>query len=279
MKELSISETQKISLEILHIVADICETQNYRYCLMYGTLIGAVRHKGYIPWDDDVDIMMPREDYEKFLKYFKNNIQKYPHLKIFNPDECKAYPYMITRISDERYQIDMANEKPYGMGVFIDIYPFDGMGMSYEEAVSYGRKGDRLSSFCYQATRRHLAIETTTSFVRKVIKPFVFVVCRIIGKNFFQNNLKKLVGRYDYDKSKYVGCVVWASHVEKDIYQKAWFDETKLAPFEQYEFRIPVKYDKILKQTYGDYMKLPPEKDRIGHHYYKVYKKYDARIN
>ena len=159
-RELSIKETQAISLEILHTVAEICESQNLRYVLVYGTLIGAIRHHGYIPWDDDVDIMMPRPDYDELIKYMKEHIQEYNHLEIFNHDVCDKYPYMITRISDNRYEIEMVNEKPFGMGVFIDIYPYDGLGMTKKEALSYGLKGDRLSSLCYQATREHFAIET-----------------------------------------------------------------------------------------------------------------------
>jgi len=130
-------EIQLVSLEILHTVATICEEQNFRYSLIYGTLIGAIRHHGYIPWDDDVDIMMPRRDYDQFLEYMKIHRKEYPDLRIFNLDECKEYPYMITRISDDRYIIKMENEKPYGMGVFIDIYPYDGLGTTEKEAVTY----------------------------------------------------------------------------------------------------------------------------------------------
>ena len=143
MKELTTREMQEVSLEILHTIASICEKQHFRYALIYGTLIGAVRHKGYIPWDDDVDIMMPRPDYDRLLHYLKENIADYPHLKVFNREECLEYPYMITRISDQRYRIKMENEKSFGLGVFIDIYPYDGLGDTKQEAVALGMKGDR----------------------------------------------------------------------------------------------------------------------------------------
>jgi len=273
MRELTTKDMQEVSLEILHDVSEICEAQKFRYALIYGTLIGAIRHKGYIPWDDDVDIMMPRPDYEKFLDYMKKHGSEYPHLQVFNRNECSAYPYMITRISDNRYTINMENEKPYGMGVFIDIYPFDGLGKTKEEALKFGLKGDRLSSFCYQASREHFAIENTTSAIRKIVKyPFYFV-SKLIGKDFFQNKLEKLAGAKDYETSEYIGCAVWLSGGEKDIFPKKWFDETILVPFEKYEFRAPEKYDEFLRHIYGDYMKLPPEKDRIGHHFFKAYEK------
>lgn len=273
MRKLDIKEVQQVSLEILKIVADICEQEGLRYFLVYGTLIGAIRHKGYIPWDDDVDIMMPRPDYEKLLEYMKEHRDEYGCIRVFNPYTCKDYPYMITRISDERYVIDMKNEKSYGMGIFIDIYPYDGLGQTEEEALKFGMKGDRLSSWCYQATRKHYAVETTTSLIKKVLKFPVFCIAKICGKNMFQKKLAKLAGIKSYDENKYVGCVVWLSGGMKDIFIKEWFDEYIMVPYEKYEFRVPKRYDEILTHIYGDYMQLPPEKDRIGHHYYDVYEK------
>lgn len=272
-QELSIKETQQVSLEILKVIADICEEQNFRYALIYGTLIGAVRHHGFIPWDDDVDIMMPRPDYERFLKYFKANQHKYPHLKLFNRQECENYPYMISRLSDSRYEIIMENEEPYGIGVFVDIYPYDGLGNTKKEALKYGLKGDHLSSLCYQSTRKHFSIETTSSPIRKLVKFPVFVVSKAIGKNYFQDKLEKLAAVKNYDDSKYVGCVTWLSWGEKDIFLKKWFDETLIVKFDKYKFRIPKYYDKILSHEYGDYMQLPPKEERIGHHFYKAYLK------
>ena len=271
--ELTIQETQSISLEILHTIAEICEKQHLRYSLIYGTLIGAIRHHGFIPWDDDVDIMMPRPDYDQLLTYLKEHINDYPHYKVFNHDECPDYPYMITRISDDSYKIVMENEKPYGMGVFIDIYPYDGLGKTKKEAVKYGLKGDRLSSLCYQATRDHFAIETTTSLLRKIFKFPVYLYAKLRGKDYFQEKLKKLSGLKSYADSEYICCVVWLSGGAQDICPRSWFDETILVPFENYEFRVPKQYEDVLHHHYGDYMKLPPEKDRIGHHCFKVYKK------
>ncbi len=272
-RELVIEEIQAVSLEILKNIADICEKENIRYYLGYGTLIGAVRHHDYIPWDDDVDIIMPRKDYNRFLKYMNEHIHEYPYLKVFNPETCSEYPYMITRISDDRYRIVMDNEQEYGMGIFVDVYPYDGLGDTKKEAVKFGLKGDHLSSFCYQATRVRYAVETTKSPIRKILKFPVFVVAKLCGKDIFQKQLSKLAGVKDYDRSNYVGCVVWLSCGERDIYERKLFDEYEMMPFGKYEFRVPKEYDKVLRQLYGDYMQLPPEKDRVGHHNYQVYEK------
>jgi lipopolysaccharide cholinephosphotransferase len=271
MRKLDITEVQNVSLEILKVVSDICEKEGLRYFLTYGTLIGAIRHKGYIPWDDDVDIAMPRPDYEKLLKHLQNN--HYENLQVFIPDTCEDYPYMITRVSDCRYEIDMNNEKKYGMGVFIDIYPMDGLGQTPEEALKFGLKGDRLSSLCYQATRKRYAVETTKSTLRKIMKFPVFLFAKICGKNIFQKKLAKLAGQKDYDNNQYIGCVVWLSGGMKDIFKREWYDDYLMVPYEKYQFRVPVGYDQILTQVYGNYMELPPEEDRVGHHEYVAYAK------
>ncbi len=272
-RQLNMEEIQKISLEIMKIVADICEENQLRYYLIYGTLIGAIRHKGFIPWDDDLDIMMPRPDYDKLMAWFSANPEKYPHLRVFNHDVNKAYPYMITRISDDRYVMEMDNEEAYGMGVFIDIYPFDGLGDTKEEALQYGLKGDRLSSLCYQATRKRFTMENTTSNLRKVLKFPAYLLAKLCGKDLFQNKLEKLARVKNYDSNKYVGCVVWLSGGMRDIFLREWFEESIIADFGEYRFRIPQSYDQILRHIYGDYMQLPPENERIGHHFYKMFAK------
>ncbi|WP_155974149.1 LicD family protein [Streptococcus ruminantium] len=272
-KELTIRENQLIALAILDTISEICEKLNLRYNLMYGTLIGAIRHKALIPWDDDIDIMMPQKDYKLLLEFLEKNIASFPHLKVFNPDTVPEYPYMITRISDIRYIINIENEKEYGLGAFIDIYPFYGLGDTEEEAISIGMKGDRLSSACYQSTRISYKVENTKKLYRKVLKYPAFWIAKIIGKEYFQKKLVQLAQRKEYDESKYVGCVVWLSGGKKDIFLKEWFDESISVTMEGRNYNVPARYDEILTHIYGDYMELPAEKDRVAHHRYKIYRK------
>lgn len=274
-QELSIKEIQTVSLEVLKQVTDLCDSLGLRYFLTYGTLIGAIRHKGFIPWDDDVDIMMPRPDYEKLLSFFLEHKSDYPNLELFNPVICENYPYMISRFSDNRYLLNVDNEKPYGIGVFIDVYPLDGLGETIEEAKRFGGKGDILSTFYYQSTRKHYDPQTITSghkLLKAIVKLPVFVIAKILGKRFFEKQLNKLTWK-SYDKSRFVGPVVWFVGGEENIFPRKWFDNLISVPYEQYSFKVPEKFDVFLRKMYGDYMKLPPEQDRVGHHYYKAYKK------
>lgn len=274
-KELSIQEIQSISIEILKSVTDLCEELHLRYFLTYGTLIGAIRHKGFIPWDDDIDIMMPRKDYEELLSYFLAHKEDNPYLELFNPETCSDYPYMISRFCDNRYLLEVENEKPYGIGIFIDVYPLDGLGDTLADAIHFGRKGDILSTFCYQSTRIHYDSVTLTSghkLLKAIVKIPVYCIAKIIGKNYFQRQLNKLI-RIPYDDAAYVGPVVWLVGGEENIFPRKWFDELIDVPYEQYNFKVPKLYDKFLRKMYGDYMQLPPEKDRVGHHFYKGFRK------
>lgn len=272
MKELSNKDVQDIAIEIMKIVHDICENENIKYFLMYGTLIGAVRHSDFIPWDDDLDIAMDRYNYEKFIKCFDKYSTKFPHLKLFEPRFNRDYPYMIARISDNRYKISTENENDCGMGVFIDIYPMDGLGKDYINVVKHAKKIDHYSSLMFRSTRKKPLIHNN-SFIRNVIEIIAYCISKILGKNFLKRRLQHLSKKYSYDESTYVGCGVWLSGLEKDIYLKNLFDELVLHKFGKYQFYIPKKYDEILTLIYGDYMKIPPEEERIGHHFYKTYKK------
>lgn len=272
-KKLSMKDIQAISLEILKKIADICEEQNLTYFLAYGTLIGAIRHHNYIPWDDDVDIMMPRPDYEKLLKYFKNNQDSLMPLQMMNDNTTDDYPYMISRVSDSRYILNVTNEKPYGIGVFIDIYPLDGLGNDKEKALKLIDKGKNLSSLIFLSTRKYFHKGNTKTWLKTLIKFPAFVYAKLFGKSFFSQKSLKLAELNQYDDSKYVGCVIWPTYRERDIYDKDLFAETVMVDFGKYQFRAPKRYDEILTQIYNNYMQLPPEKDRVAHHLYSAYRK------
>lgn len=272
MKELSLKEIQHGSLEIMKKIDEICNELGLKYFLMFGTLIGAVRHKGFIPWDDDLDIMMPRSDYDKLIEYFiKNEKELYP-LMLFSNKNKSNYPYMISRISDIRYSLDVKNEDDFGIGLFVDIYPIDGVGNSQNEVRKIAHKAKYLASLLYLSTRQKCIKDNTKSKIRLVLKLPAFLYAKFRGKKYFEKKLNNILSKYHYDDCIYVGCTSWLVDMEKEVFQKQLVEEIIVVPFEEYYFKIPKNYKKILRQIYGDYMQLPAEKDRIGHHYYTAYK-------
>lgn len=273
MREINRNEAQQATLELMQKLHLICESNNFKYVLAYGTLIGAIRHKGFIPWDDDLDIMMPRKDYDALIDYFMQHEKEVYPLKLFSFETNKDYPYMIIRISDDRYEINTDNETDCGMGVFIDIYPLDGLGNDYKQIKKDMKVTNWLSSLYFRSTRLSPIKREDFSFIRRVLEVILHYYSKFKTKKHFYNKLSIYSKKYTYEDSNFIGCTIWHSGVEKDIYQKAWFEKVEKCQFGKYEFYIPSEYDRILTMIYGDYMQLPPEKDRIAHHFYKTYLK------
>ena len=147
MQEVSREEYIEVLKKELSFIDEICSEQNIRYFVYYGSLIGAIRHHGMIPWDDDIDIVMPRNDYEKFLEYFKsNNTDCYT---IVSNDTDSSVPYLISRVSDKRYHLEFLQGIQHEVGVFIDIYPLDGMGNCKISADIHGTVCCFLRKFFY----------------------------------------------------------------------------------------------------------------------------------
>lgn len=272
-RELSIEEIQYGSFQILKAVAALCDKLKMNYYLAYGTLIGAIRHKGFIPWDDDIDIMMPRADYNKLLAYFIEHEKELYPLKLFSTVNNRKYPYMISRISDDRYELDVNNEVPFGMGLFIDIYPLDGVGNSKAEYTKLKNKASKYSSMCFLSTRMKCVKGNTKSKFKLAIKYPVFLYAKARGKDHWIWKLNEIAKHCDYQNSKYIGCLVWGSDGIKGIFPKKWFESTVDVSFEGYTFKAPANFHEVLTQLYRDYMKLPPKKERKAHHFYNAYRK------
>lgn len=273
--ELTFREVQIGAYQVLKKIKEICVQENLTYFLAYGTLIGALRHKGVIPWDDDIDIIMPRPDYEKLKQYFiQNEAQLYP-FKYFDHSTVPEYPHMIARVSDMRYHLIFDNEKDYGIGLFVDIYPFDGMRNDFAEAQHMIRKAKRDASLCFLTGRKSFGRDNTNSKAKMLLKVPAYIWAKLMGTRHYINKLSKYAGWKDYESSEYVGCLVWPDGIRqginRDVFKKSLFEEMD-AEFEDGIFRIPKGYDEILTMIYGDYMTPPPENERQTHHTYTAIK-------
>lgn len=269
--ELSVREIQLESLNILKVIDSICKQENIRYWLMYGSLLGAVRHHGFIPWDDDLDIAMPRPDYERFLSYFSSNKAKYIPIIALRGDGDIKLPFMITRISDTKYR--MVGEYGYEvpeLGAFIDVYPMDGSGDTIEESLEF--KNRCLKTLrTFQNAANYPSSNEGCGLVRK---QFRILRAALLGNpDRWVDKLSKLATKYDYDTSKYISCLMWPFDTGRPYVGERELFQTKLCMFEDIEVPIPVGYVSILTELYGDYMQLPPKEKRIGHHYYSLVKR------
>lgn len=268
MKELSLEEIHEITLDILKKIDRIVTAQGLKYFLAYGSLIGAVRHRGFIPWDDDLDIMMLRPDYDKFVQYFLEHEKELYPLKIFTHDTCENYPHMIARVCNLDYPIVVNNEIDCGMGIFVDVYPLDGMGEEEKVWKPLIRRRQQLIAASYYATRIHFEIPKKK--YRILDKYLLYLYAKWKGSAYFLDKLERYKEYFPLETSRYVGNVVW---VGMELLEKEWFRDTLRLPFEDMEAMVPEGYDALLRCGYGDYMQLPPEEARRPQHNYAAYQK------
>ena len=270
MKELSLREIQLGELEVLKKLAEICEAQNLKYYLIWGTLLGAVRHKGFIPWDDDVDVAMPRPDFDKLMEYLESHQEEIRPFSLISCKTNKKYIYPIPRFCDTRYYIDYQGAKDYGLGLFVDIFPMDGCGNDESAVEASYKKRIFYESFTCLAGNKKFQ-KSNQGWWRNPVKFAMYSYAKLMGPKYFAHKLEKLAVRYTYEESEYVCIMLWDD--QKRPFKKADVDEVVYIPFEGTNLPVPKGYDEVLRNFYGDYMQLPPEEKRVAHHYYTAYLK------
>lgn len=261
-EDLDLRDAQMIMVDILKGVHELCEKHGIKYFLDAGTLIGAVRHKGFIPWDDDVDIGILREDYNKFLKIAKYKLPKHLFLQTFETDEYyDIYPTPCKVRYNNTIFLEEGMKENYKMhnGIFIDVFPYDSLP-KYNFIYKIQRT---LSYNVLKSFKRIKDIPEKLSLKNKI----TFTFYRLIVKMFPNKRRLKFFDfliSWNDSNSEYMGYGVdtyWSQYVYK---KSDYFDLIKLE-FEGAYFYAPKNYDAILTQLYGDYMTMPKEEDRKWH--------------
>ncbi len=253
-----LNDMQKKLVESFVWLTDYLEKNGLRYYMVCGTMLGAVRHKGFIPWDDDIDIGMPRRDYEKFLELMKDPVDHYvvESYKTGNKDfyyaSAKFYDLNTTMVENK---IGMTKR-----GLYIDIFSLDGIGNTIEESYANYKKIDRLHMlYAMKTTKPHKGRawwKNVASFVGYILPVNVH---KLIKK------LDNLCAEHDFDEYKYVGHLK-SSAREKEILDKSIYGEPTLYEFEGIKAYGPEKYDEYLTSLFGDWQKLPPIEKQVSNH-------------
>ena len=271
---IELNQLHKIVLDILKETLTICERYSLRYYMLGGTLLGAVRHKGFIPWDDDIDIGMPRPDYEKFIQYAQKELPE--PFQINNAFMGKdEYGYYYIRVENTKTKLlRTMSIKSVVIPAFIDVFPLDGvpnderLKKHWLKKCEYYRRLLSASQFSYFSASD--SIKKKRKIIPRILRLLfkTFNLERLIDTKKAWCKLHSALTEYSYEECDTLinYCGYWGL---KEMFPKSVYGEGKLYQFEDLMLRGPEDYDYVLTQMYGDYMTPPADKDK-EHHYLEV---------
>lgn len=262
MKKATLEEIKLIQLDILKNARDFCAENNINYFLDNGTLLGAVRHKGYIPWDDDIDIGMLRKDFDKFIKLFNEKMANTKY-RCYCVSNNKSFYYPFAKICDISTCLYEPDEDGFKGYINIDLFPYDNASNNSKENERLFKKRDRLTALNYL---RNFHTYNSGRFI--FLKRIIYCLILLFPKDYFSKKLVKCMQKFNKCNSNLVGNF---SSFSKVVANKEIFNSYIDVEFENNTFKAPAGYDKWLKAFYGDYMQLPPIEKRVSHHSFVCY--------
>lgn len=270
---------QLVILDIVRVFVDICERHQLRYYMVGGTMLGAIRHKGFIPWDDDMDVGMPRPDYEKFLTIVRTELPE--GYSFLNYKQDADYLRYFSRIVDERVRVTNASGSEVIVeNAWLDIFPLDGMPRT---AIGRSLHFWHVTAwrFFYHASCFKQLVNLNRPgrplYQRKLIR---FIQLTHIGEGLDSRKLlrhiEKLLLKYPYDDSTYM-VSLFGIYMTREIVEKRLLGAGKMYPFETLMLRGPSEADAFLTHFFGDYMTPPNDADKDKHNILSIeYEKKEA---
>lgn len=264
-KKMTLEEIHSEEIKMLKSIIDYFEKNKINYFICGGTLLGAIRHKGFIPWDDDIDILMPRTDYNKFLELSKtNNLMIAENLEVhaselknLNDPFCKIMN--LNTIMDKHYI-----EDEYDKHLWIDIFPMDGLPEDSNETEKIYKKVLFLRRILVMLKAKDEIIKHESKTKLKAItKPILRVLLKPIGVTGIVKMINKTCTKYNYDTSKYVGGIAWGYGPQEKLLKEKVQNQKVI--FENIEVNTFSCYDEYLRNLYGNYMELPPKEKQVAH--------------
>lgn len=257
--EIDIKKIWDIEIEILNVFDKVCKDNNLKYSLAYGTLLGAIRHRGFIPWDDDIDVMMPRKDYNKLLEIWSNEVTDTYIIQNYKTDFDYTNNFSKIRKNHTAFlQSESEKMKRYHKGIFIDIFPVDRVATS-----KFGRMIQYI--FCAINLLYTRGYTSDSTGLIHIMEKFFLLLNKKTQRNLISKT-EKIIGHWNSkeDNKLFSYCTIKCC---KKYYPADVFEKLKLVYFGGKEYFSVENYDAVLKINYGNYMELPPKEERIWKHH------------
>lgn len=266
--KLSDKEIKNEELKLLRFFHQICVQNSFQYSLAGGSLLGAIRHEGFIPWDDDIDILMKREDYNAFIDYCSKHPIPFSVLDYKNNSEYGLGNAKIC--SKDTYLIeDTGIRGNYIEGVYLDLFPIDPFEDSLDESIRLFNSIRPRLELLNAANWEKFALSKSRSIIMEPIRFVLFLLTRFVKPNAIVRGIELTINRHR-SAAKYSGCF-YGTYRQKEILLSHIYADVELRSFEGEQFYCLKHYDEYLKCLYGDYMKLPPIEKQISHHGFEAY--------
>ena len=269
MKEMSLEEIKSTTIGVLNFIDEVCRQNELKYFLCGGTLLGAVRHNGFIPWDDDIDIMMPRKDYERLFEVWPEN----SYYMVRNHKNTSNFPYAYGKAFDSRtIKQEPIRKKCQLIGVDVDIFPIDNLPNEKAESQRLFNDVDRYTSIMSKHIYPlRLGIKSWKLNLKVLYGRFLELLC-VESVDSVVRRISECAQRYAEAESDYCGITSISHYEMKEVNPKTNYSKTVSVVFENRKYPVPIGYADYLKRLYGEnYMQLPPVDKRQTHHTYKAY--------
>ena len=252
-----------VLLDLMKQLDKLCAENNLRWYPLFGTLLGAVRHNGFIPWDDDVDIGMPREDYDKLIEICSAGLER-PYFLQTTESDNECYKYLAAlRNSDTTGNRACCLKLNQNSGIGISIFPLEGCESNIT-IFRLRRFPLYVASVICNTYVNEINMSKKAIMLRKILRKIKFDYKKIY--NIIENiNSRHPMYKYDMCTTTLQRDPT-TKHIKQQVWKREWFDETKVFPFETISVPVPCGYDSILQLFYGDYMKFPPLEKRQAKH-------------
>lgn len=272
MRRVPVEDIHPLLLGILEAFSSYCRERGLTYFLDYGTLLGAVRHRGFIPWDDDVDVSMRRDDYERLIGFAKKDpyIDTERRYRILLPVELPNF-YPFIKVVDERtlaYERNIRHE--YGLGIWLDVFCIGFCPADDGETAKLFSRHNRLKQMNKMLVcgdiidDKYKRIYPIACLVSTILKIFGYTTERCMGE------IIDMINHLPHSGTR-VAQLSWPDNINKDSSPASWWIDSTQIEFEGKLFSAPAMYHEVLTKHYGDYMTLPPEKERVRHGFEAYY--------